>query len=118
MHCVQQILTKMESLYDDDAADALDDGKAKDRLTDLLNDLVKRYAKADTTDLDFVKDADYSRYTQEGAGNAMKVDTLLNVYEALMEFVITHGADIDEEKAGTLKELFQRHKDVKALVKV
>ena len=55
------------------------------------------------------------RTTEEGSVNALKVDLTKTLLESLMEHVITHGGDVNREKAGTLLRLHRIHQYVAAL---
>lgn len=111
------MITKIEVVYGEDTEN-LDDNGLKDKMTDFLNDLARKYANSDLTDLNFVKDVDYSRQTLAGETNVNKIELLKNVFESLMEFTITHGGDVQEDKASILLKLFRRHQEISNLIKV
>ena len=47
-----------------------------------------------------------------GQSNNLKVESLKNCYEALMEYIITHGADKDASKARLILQLMTKHHDL------
>ena len=120
MHCVQQLLTKAEQLHPNasESDDSEDDASAREKLTEMILTLAEKYSKIELVDLDFEKEADYNRSSLGGEKNALAVELLKNVYESLMEYVITHGADVQEDKAKMLMDLYEKHSDVSALLKV
>ena len=122
LHCVQQLLTKAEQLNPNSGEQgdegSEEDESAREKLTEMIMSLAEKYAKLELVDLDFEKEADYSRTTIQGEKNALSVDLLKNVYESLMEYVITHGADVSEDKAKLLLDLYEKHSDVAGLLKV
>lgn len=112
LHCVQLLVGKAQQIYGDrDEEDLV----SLEKLVDLLEDLSKKYSTVDLTDMNFEKNADYSRTT--GQTNALRVDSMKNVLEALMEYVITHGIDVDDDKARLLLALFTRHTEISELLK-
>ncbi len=125
-HCAQQLLTKSEELYGGGAEDMDIDGYVEDEnatrtrnwLSSLLEEMCRRYSEADLTDLNFDKTADYSKATVVGSKNVWKADLVKNLLEALMDYLVMHGADVDEDKARKFVGLFKRHQEVSALLKV
>jgi len=114
--CCQLLISKADQLYNE-SEDLLSDAdsSSKRKLEELLQDLLNKYAKADFLMLDFVKDAEYSKFTVEGTRNSLKVDLILNLLESLMNFSFSNGADISEDMADKLVKLFRLHQEVFAL---
>jgi hypothetical protein len=111
-------LSKAKQLYDSEADEAdADDSGSRGKLIDWLEGLAEKYAKVDLTDLNFEKNADYSRLTAAGEENVLRVDILKNVYEALLEYVMSSGADVLESRAQLFVDLYTRLTDVSALLK-
>ena len=52
------------------------------------------------------------RATVEGQVNYFRVESLKNCYEALMEYVVTHGADKNAAKSRLILQLMTRHHDL------
>ncbi len=119
--CAQQLVSKSEELYDG-RRDDLDQEElsfhGRDRLSSLLEELSRRYHEADLMDMGFEKDGDFGRESVEGKKNLAKVALVKSLLEALMDYLMTHGADADEAKAGRLIGLFKRRGEVAELVKV
>ena len=61
---------------------------------------------------------DCGKGTAQGQVNALRVESMKNCLEALMEYVIHHGAGKDDAKARMLLALNIRHEDLRELVKV
>lgn len=55
--------------------------------------------------------------SSQGERNIFMVELLKTLLESLMNHVMTRGADIDEDKARLLLQLFRRHKELAALLK-
>ena len=71
----------------------------------------------DLNDMNIEKNADYNKVaTVQGQVNALRVESMKNCYEALIEYVITHGANNDTSRAGKILALFVRHKDLTDLI--
>ena len=110
LHCVQLLVSKGQQLLDGDSEDSLE------KLVSLLDGLVQRYSNASIADLGFESEDNYNKSTMEGQKNCLKVEVLLTMFEALMEFVITHGGTEKEDKADSLLELQHNHKKLLALI--
>ena len=72
------------------------------KLTSLLEQLAQRYSGSTPADLGFEPTDNWDRKTEEGLMRCLKLEVLLTVYEALMEFVTVHGADRDVKMADQL----------------
>ena len=118
LHCVQQIVGKANHLYGDvNTTPEEVDTSSLVKLTELLNRLQRIYAdKLDTMDLNFEKGADYSKSTTAGRYNTLKVETYKNIYEALMDYTIMHGAGVQDDMAGLLVRLHYRHSEMSELL--
>ena len=118
LQCVQLMVGKANHLYGDETSTPEDvDTASLIKLTDLLNRLTRIYAEnLDTVDLNFEKGADYSKSTANGRYNILRVETYKNVYEALMDYNIMHGAGIKDDKAAILIRLQYRHSEMCELV--
>jgi hypothetical protein len=64
------------------------------------------------------KNSDYSKTSLEGLVNCMKVDSMKNVLESLMEHSIMHGIDVDADKARLVVSLYTKHAQINDLTKV
>ena len=118
LHCVQLIVGKANHLYGDvNTTPEEVDTSSLIKLTELLNRLRKLYADSlDTLDFNFEKGADYSKSTPTGRYNILRVETYKNIYEALMDYTIMHGAGIQDDMAGLLVRLHFRHSEMNDLL--
>ena len=82
--------------------DEEDENESLSKLTSLLDQLAQRYSTCSTLDLGFDPGDSFDRKTEEGLKRCLQVEVLLNVCEALMEFVTVHGADRDLRMAEQL----------------
>ena len=114
LHCVQLMVGKANHIYGDETMTPEDvDTSSLIKLTDLLNRLVNIYSDGlDIMDLNFEKGADYSKATVTGRYNILRVETYKNIYEALMDYTIMHGAGVKEDKASLLVRLQGRHSEI------
>ena len=87
------------------------------KLSEMLEKLAKKFSDIDLNDMNFEKQADYGKSTVQGQVNALRVESMKNCYEALMEYLINHGAGKENSKAGMLLALNIRHEDLRNLVK-
>ncbi len=120
-NCAQQLVTKSEEIYsndDDDEDTREEDFSSRDKMSELLEELAKRYSDADFVDLGFEKEADFARGSAEGDRNAYRAELVRSLLESLMDYTIMHGADVDETKARRLVGLYRRHEEVSSLLKV
>jgi Fanconi anemia group I protein len=103
LHCAQMMVGRGQQLLGEENTENLD------RLLALLEGMAEHYSNTDLADLEFEATDNFDRKTADGERRSLKADVLLTVYEALMEFVITHGGDSVPEKAALLLRLQQRH---------
>lgn len=80
MHCAQELVVHgrkvneaRAELNDEEEEEDVESSKGLAKLSEMLEACTKAYAEADLVDLDFYKEADYSRSTAEGEKNAVKV---------------------------------------------
>jgi hypothetical protein len=78
------------------------ESESLDQLNSLLEKLTRQYSGSTIADLGFQAADNWDRKTAEGLKRCLKVEVLLNVCEALMEFVTVHGADRDVRMADQL----------------
>ena len=118
LHCVQLMVGKANHLYGDiNTTPEEVDTASLVKLTELLNRLRRLYAdNLDTMDLNFEKGADYSKSTTTGRYNILRVEAYKNIYEALMDYTIMHGAGVQSEMAGFLVRLQYRHSEMNELL--
>ena len=114
LHCVQLSVMKGQQLYHEEANsdEAGTEFDSLEKLANLMEKLTRKYIDADLVELDFEKNANYNK----GTVGFSKVENLKNVYEALMEYNITHGVDVSDQKARNVINLFRRHQDVNELL--
>ena len=113
---MQLIVTKAEQMYDNEDFEKDPDLAALPKLSEMLQKLAKKFSDMDLNDMNFEKHADYGKSTVQGQVNAMRVESMKNCYEALMEYLIHHGAGKENAKAGMLLALNVRHEDLRNLV--
>lgn len=117
MHCVQLLVSKAEHIYGPDDPDPDPDIEALGKLANLLEDLASKFSDLDLNDMNIPKDLDCNKSSVEGQVNFLKIETLKNVYEALIEYVITHGADKEISRATLILKLMTRHHDLQEVQK-
>ena len=117
LHCLQLLLSRAEQIYGDDEQDADPDLEAMPKLSNMIENLTEKFANMELNDMGIEKHADYNKSTVQGQVNALRVDSLKNCYEALIEYIITHGADKNTSRAGKILALFIRHQDLSNLLK-
>ena len=85
----------------------------------MLETLSETFKDKDLNDMNLEKQGvgEYNRVTVRGQANSFRVDCMKNVYEALIEYVLTHGADKDVSKAQRVLGLYTRWKELNDLVK-
>ena len=117
LHSTQLLVTKAEKMYHEDDFDSDPDLEVLPKLIKMLESLTQKFSTMDLNDMNFEKNADYGRNSTNGQVNAMRVESMKNCYEALMEYVITHGVEKSDGKARLLLALHIRHEDLRGLVK-
>ena len=117
LHSTQLLVSKAEKMYSEEDFDSDPDLEALTKLSKMLESLTQKFSTMDLNDMNFAKNADYGRSSTNGQVNAMRVESMKNCYEALMEYVITHGAEKSDGKARLLLALHVRHEDLRNLVK-
>ena len=89
------------------------------KLTQLLEDLAQKFSTMKASEMDFEKHGtEYNRTTVKGQLNTHRVDCMKNVLEALMEYVLTTGADKEMSRANLVFGLFEAHRELNELLKV
>ena len=119
VQCVQLIVGKGEQIYSVEEQEDDPDLDALPKLTKMLETLSETFKDKDLNDMNLEKQGvgEYNRTTVRGQANSFRVDCMKNVYEALMEYVLTHGADKDVSKAQRVLGLYTRWKELNDLVK-
>ena len=110
LHCVQTVVSKAEQIID------AGDSQVLDKLSGFLERLCERYSDCEIGDLGFDLTDNLDRKTPDGKKRALKIDILMTMYEAMMEFVMSHGADKVEGKAVLLLKLHQNHLTLRNLL--
>ena len=110
LHTVQAIVQKGVQVLDPENAELLE------RLVAKLDRMVEHYAEAEPGDLGFDAGDTWDRKTREGERRFLKAEVVLTIFEALVEYVITHGGDGFEEKAEVLVRLQNKHAAFKAVM--
>ena len=105
-------------MYGDDEQETDPDLEALSKCQKLLEDLTSKFSSIELAEMNFAKDAEYDRKTLKGQANALRVDCMKNVYESLMEYLLTSGADKSVSRANRVLGLFTRFKDLNELTKV
>ena len=105
-------------MYGDDEQETDPDLEALSKCQKLMEDLTSKFSSIELAEMNFAKDAEYDRKTLEGQANALRVDCMKNVYESLMEYLLTSGADKSVSRAQRVLGLFSRHRDLNELIKV
>ena len=111
--CVDALLSGYEGggTGDDDVSEEAS------KLTELLETLTEKYANLDAGDLNLDKSASYARSTLVGRTNALRVDSIKNLYESLMGRCINQRSLLtDPKEAETLMRLQKKHRDVNQLL--
>jgi len=110
LHCIQTLVTKGQQMYKNGESQVVD------KLASFLDNVVKYYSQAEPADLGFDPSDNFDRKTVDGRKRSLKVDVLITMYEALMEYTITHGANTKEKEADTLLELCHKYISLKNLM--
>ena len=105
-------------MYGDDEQETDPDLEALSKCQKLMEDLTSKFSSIELAEMNFAKDAEYDRKTLKGQANALRVDCMKNVYESLMEYLLTSGADKSVSRAQRVLGLFSRHRDLNELIKV
>ena len=110
---------KGEQIYSVEEQEEDPDLEALPKLTKMLETLSETFKDKDLNDMNLEKQGvgEYNRVTVRGQANSFRVDCMKNVYEALIEYVLTHGADKDVSKAQRVLGLYTRWKELNDLVK-
>lgn len=103
LHCTQLLVSRGQQLLGEESTEILE------RLLELLHNMAQFYSDTSAGELGFEDTDNYDKKTAEGERRSLKLDVLLTVMEALMEFLVTHGGESEEGKAGLLLKLQQRH---------
>eukprot|EP00090_Calanus_glacialis_P035170 TRINITY_DN60099_c0_g1_i1.p1 TRINITY_DN60099_c0_g1~~TRINITY_DN60099_c0_g1_i1.p1 ORF type:complete len:724 (-),score=333.21 TRINITY_DN60099_c0_g1_i1:104-2176(-) len=75
-----------------------------------------KYSECEVGDLGFEDTDNFDKKTKDGERRSIQVEQLQGVLEALMEYMITHGGDQEEDKARTLLSLQRNHSALEQLV--
>lgn len=110
LHCLQTVVSKAEQIMD------AGDSQVLDKLSGFMERLCERYSECEIADLGFDLTDNLDRKTPDGKKRCLKIDILMTMYEAMMEFVMTHGADKVEGKATLLLQLHQNHLTLRNLL--
>ena len=105
-------------MYGDDEQETDPDLEALSKCQKLMEDLTSKFSSIELAEMNFAKDAEYDRKTLKGQANALRVDCMKNVYESLMEYLLTSGADKSVSRAQRVLGLYTRHRDLNELIKV
>ena len=106
------MVTKAEHIYGDDDLDSDPDLENLPKLQEILEALASKFSDMDLNDMNIDRHLDCNKATVEGQVNYYRVESLKNCYEALMEYVTTHGADKDSSRARLILQLMTRHHDL------
>lgn len=117
LHCAQLLVTKAEQIYGSDADPDDPDLEVLPKLSNLLEDIAHKFSEIDLNDMNIPKDLDCNKATIAGQVNNLRVETLKNCYEAIIEYVITHGADKEVARAQLILMLMSRHYDLQEVQK-
>ena len=117
LHTTQQLVSKAEHIYGEDDQDSDPDLEALPKLSTLLENLASKFADMDLNDMNVEKNLDCNKNTVEGQVNFYRVESLKNCYEALIEYVLTHGADKEQSRAGLVIRLLTKHHDLQEVHK-
>ena len=117
IHCAQTLVGKAEHIYGEDDLDSDPDLESLPKLSTLLEDLSTKFSDLDLNDMNVEKNLDCNKNSVEGQVNFYRVETLKNCYEALIEFIITHGADKERSRATLILKLMSRHFDLQEVQK-
>lgn len=111
-------MTKAEQIYgpaNDDNDDP--DLEVLPKLSNILEDIALKFSEMDLNDMNVTKDMDCNKATVPGQVNYLRIETLKNCYEAIIEYVITHGADKEVARAHLILALMTRHHDLQEVQK-
>ena len=112
IHCTQLLVSKAEHIYGEDDLDSDPDLESLPKLQEILDALTSKFADMDLNDMNIVRHLDCNRATVEGQVNFLRVESLKNCYEALMEYIATHGADKNASKSRLILQLMTKHHDL------
>jgi len=110
LHTVQAIVTMGQQLMDAGSSAVLDN------LGAFLDSLTERYSEVEVKELWFQPQDNLDRKTPEGKKRCLEVEIMMSVYEALMDYVVTHGADKHLIKANLLLKLLHNHQALSNLL--
>ena len=110
LHATQAIVSLAQCQLQEENAELLE------RLVATLDKMEEHYAAAGPGDLGFDAGDSWDRKTREGERRFLKAEVVLTVFEALIEYNITHGGDAHVEKAELLVQLQGKHAALKAVM--
>ena len=110
LHAVQAIVSLAQCQLQEENAELLE------RLVATLDKMEEHYAAAEPGDLGFDAGDSWDRKTREGERRFLKAEVVLTVFEALIEYNITHGGDAHVAKAELLVQLQSKHAALKAVM--
>jgi len=105
LHCVQMLVVKGQQVVGEDC-------ETLDKLVGLMEEMALQYSESDVGDLGFEDTDNFDRKSKDGQRRCIKVEQLQGILEALMEYLISHGADQEE---GKCKMLLNLHRNYAAL---
>jgi len=110
IHCLQTLVIKGQQLFSGEDSGILE------RLVGFLENVTQYYSNSDLHDLGFDVTDNYDMKTYDGKKRALKVEVLITIYEALMEYTMSDHGSTNVEKAETLLKLCQRYLALKNLL--
>ena len=102
LHCIQMLVGKGQQVVGEEC-------ETLDKLVVLIEEMALQYSESDVGDLGFEETDNFDRKTKDGQRRSIQLEQLQGILEALMEYLITHGADQDENKSKMLLNLQKNH---------
>lgn len=103
LSCCQGLVSRGQQLLGEGA-------EGLERLATALEKMALHYAEVEVGDLGFDAGDNWDRKTAEGERRSLRLEVAVTVYEALLEWVVNHGGESEEERATLLLRLQQRHR--------
>jgi len=102
LHCIQMLVGKGQQVVGEEC-------ETLDKLVELVEEMALQYSESEVGDLGFDDTDNFDRKTKDGKRRSTQLEQLQGILEALMEYLITHGADQEENKSKMLLNLQRNH---------